>query len=92
MFAIKNINMIKVIKNRAILKKMTREDDCYVDASPQDRIALMWEITAEIWSLKSKSDVERRLQRNVANLIQNKESAGRKKDELDAKYLRKKAR
>jgi len=32
--------------------------------------------------------VEQRLQRNVTNLIKNKESTGREKDKLDAKYLR----
>lgn len=61
---------IKVLKNHVILKKMSREDDCYVNASPEDRIALMWEITAEIWSLRNRSDVERRLQKNVANFVE----------------------
>ena len=61
--------MIKVRKNHTVLKRMTKQDDCYVDASPENRIALMWEITAEIWSLKNKKDVERRLQRNITNLI-----------------------
>ncbi len=61
--------MIKVRKDHATLKKMTGEDDSYVNASPQDRLALMWEITAEIWSLRNKSDVERRLQRNITRLI-----------------------
>ncbi len=67
---------------------MTKQDDCYVDASPQERIAFMWELTAELWSLKDKDSVERRLQRHVTNLIKNKESTGREKDKLDAKYLR----
>ena len=48
---------------------MTQEDDSYVNASPQDRLALMWEITSEIWSLKNKNDVKRRLQRNITRLI-----------------------
>ena len=61
--------MIKVLKNHTALKKMTRKDDSYVNASPQDRLALMWEITSEIWSLKNKNDVKRRLQRNITRLI-----------------------
>ena len=61
--------MIKIRKNHTALKKMTQEDDSYVNASPQDRLALMWEITSEIWSLKNKNDVKRRLQRNITRLI-----------------------
>jgi len=67
---------------------MTKQDDCYVDASPQQRIAFIWELTAELWSLKGRQNAEQRLQRNVTNLIRNKESTGREKDKLDAKYLR----
>ena len=67
---------------------MTEQDNCYVDASPQERIAFIWELTAELWSLKGSQYVEQRLQRNVTNLIKNKESTGREKDQLDAKYLR----
>ncbi len=79
---------MKVIRNHTTLKKMTKQDDCYVDAPPQERISLIWELTAELWSLKGKQHVEQRLQRNVTNLIKNKESTGREKDQLDAKYLR----
>ena len=45
-------------------------DDDYVDASMKDRIEMVWEITSELWSLtkEGESDVESRLQRNVANL------------------------
>ena len=60
---------MKVIRNRTLLKKMSKEDDCYVDASPQERISFMWELTAELWSLRGSEYVERRLQRDVTNLI-----------------------
>ena len=60
---------MKMDRKQASLKKMTKEDDCYVAASPAERLSLMWEITAEVWSLKDKKSVERRLPRNVANLI-----------------------
>jgi len=79
---------MKVMRNHTTLKKMTKQDDCYVDASPQKRVSFIWELTAELWSLKDKQYVEQRLQRNVTNLIKNKESTGREKDQLDAKYLR----
>ena len=48
---------------------MDKDDDCFVNASPQERIAFIWELTAELWSLRDKQYVERRLQRHVANLI-----------------------
>jgi hypothetical protein len=79
---------MKVIRNLTTLKKMTEQDNCYVDASPRERVSFIWELTAELWSLKDKQPAEQRLQRNVTNLIKNKESTGREKDELDAKYLR----
>lgn len=76
------------MRNQTTLKKMTKQDDCYVDASPQEKISFIWELTAELWSLKDKHSAERRLQRHVTNLIKNKESTGREKDKLDVKYLR----
>ena len=79
---------MKVMRNHTTLKKMTKQDDCYVDASPRERVSFIWPLTAELWSLKDKQNVEQRLQRNVANLIRNKESTGREKDKLDVKYLR----
>ena len=60
---------MKVIRNHTTLKKMTKEDDCYVDASPRERVGFIWQLTAELWSLKDKQYVEQRLQRNVTNLI-----------------------
>ena len=79
---------MKVIRNHTTLKKMTEQDNGYVDASPRERVSFIWELTVELWSLKDKQPAEQRLQRNVTNLIKNKESTGREKDQLDAKYLR----
>ncbi len=76
------------MRNITTLKKMTKEEDHYVDASPGERVSFIWQLTAELWSLKDKKNVEQRLQRDVTNLIKNKESTGREKDKLDAKYLR----
>ena len=60
---------MKIKRNFAKLKKLTKEDDSYVDASPQERLAFMWELTAEIWPLRGAKYVKRRLQRNITNLI-----------------------
>jgi hypothetical protein len=59
---------MKVIRNQSILKKITKEDDNFVRASAAERIAFMWELTAELWSLKGSEYVERRLPRHVTNL------------------------
>ena len=60
---------MKINRQIAKLKKITKQDDCFVEGSPQDRISFMWELTAELWSLKGSEYVERRLQRNITNLI-----------------------
>jgi len=60
---------MKVIRNYTNLKKMTKQDNSYVNASPQERIAVIWEITAELWSLKDRQYAEQRLQRNVTKLV-----------------------
>ena len=60
---------MKVNRNFTSLIKMADQDDCYVDASPEECVSVIWEITAELWSLKDRKIVERRLQRNVTNLI-----------------------
>lgn len=60
---------MKLLKNKTILKKLTNGDYGYVKNSPKKRIYAMWEITAELWSLIDKKNVERRLQRNITKLI-----------------------
>ena len=60
---------MKLRKKITNLKKLTKKDDSLVKASPEELISFMWELTAEIWSLRGVDYVERRLQRNVTNLI-----------------------
>lgn len=45
-------------------------DDEYVEASIGDRIAMVWDITIELWSIAQKGEisVQPRLQRHVAHL------------------------
>jgi len=61
---------MKVRRKIANLKKLTKKDDSFVEASPKELVSFMWELTAEIWSLRGVNYVERRLQRNVTNLIE----------------------
>lgn len=60
---------MKLNRKQTSVKKMTKNDDCFMEASFEERIAFIWELTAELWSLQGTKDVERRLQRNVTNLI-----------------------
>jgi hypothetical protein len=63
-----NMHM-KMERNKTQLIKMSKVDDPFVNDSPQRRVSFIWELTAELWSLKGSPHVERRLQRNVTNLI-----------------------
>ena len=45
-------NIMKIVRSHTSLRKLPEHDDCYVDASPEERISFMWELTAELWSLK----------------------------------------
>jgi len=86
---------MKLLRDQAKLSKMTDADCGYVEASPAERVDFVWELTKELWSSRDRQSAERRLQRNVANLvrqhkdnlIKNKLSTGRDKDKLDVDYL-----
>jgi hypothetical protein len=80
---------MRVNRRLAKLNKSRVEDDDFVALPPEKLVDFIWELTCEVWSLRSGSDVERRLQRNITNLIRmkNEESIGRGKDKLDAKQL-----
>ena len=60
---------MKLDRTKTTLIKQTKQDDCFVNASFQERISFVWELTSELWSLKGDRDAERRLQRHVGNLI-----------------------
>lgn len=61
--------MMNVQRDKARLRKLTDEDDDFVDASPAERLGMMWELTAEVWSLQGQDGAQQRLQRHVARLI-----------------------
>ena len=62
-----SINMVD--RSVGVLKQAGEPDRDFVDASPEVLLGFMWELTAEIYSLKGDFDAEQRLQRNVTNLI-----------------------
>ncbi|MBU1122304.1 MAG: hypothetical protein KKF54_06395 [Candidatus Omnitrophica bacterium] len=60
---------MKMVRNKTKLIKMSKNDNPFVAESPQQCISFIWELTAELWSLKGSEYVKRRLQRNITNLI-----------------------
>jgi hypothetical protein len=60
---------MRVVRDHTTIKKMTQQDDNFVSASPGQRAAFVWELTAELWSLRDSRNVRQRLQRNVTNLV-----------------------
>lgn len=45
------------------------EDDGYMEGSPADRLAEVWELTREAWSLVPGVDPEAPMRRDIARLI-----------------------
>ncbi|MCF7954926.1 MAG: hypothetical protein K9M75_03900 [Phycisphaerae bacterium] len=66
----KNTAINKVDRSVGVLKQTGSPDSNFVDASPEVLLGFMWELTAEVYSLRGDFDAEQRLQRNVTNLIE----------------------
>jgi hypothetical protein len=60
---------MKVDRNKIYIGKTPKNDEGFSEMSPAERVSFIWELTAELWSLKKTPNVERRLQRNIAKLI-----------------------
>lgn len=52
-----------------ILNSHTVIDDEFVKADSASLFEMVWEITCDLWSFTGGTDAERRLQRNVVNII-----------------------
>jgi hypothetical protein len=51
----------------ALIKGKTQASD-FVDRPPEECVAMVWELTQELWSISGRIDAQRRLQRDVATL------------------------
>jgi len=60
---------MQVDRKKTILKRINKNDSGYVPGKPSERVSFIWELTKELWFLREKEDAERRLQRDVTNLI-----------------------
>ncbi len=57
---------------RKIVTKSVKDaepDDGFVDADKVTLFEMVWEITRDLWAFTGGNDAERRLQRNVVNII-----------------------
>jgi hypothetical protein len=62
------IHPMEMNRRHVVLKRISDPDDDFVQASPAERILMIWDLTSEIWSLSDPEHVQRRLQRNVVSL------------------------
>jgi len=62
------MNENRVDRTRAVLIKGKSQTSDYVDAPPARRVAMVWELTEELWSISGKGDAQQPLRRDVAVL------------------------
>ena len=55
-----------------VVKMSEDNDDGFVEASPAERIAMVWEITKDAWAFTGETDAEQRLPRHITKLIRRK--------------------
>ncbi len=48
------------------------DDNGFVKGKPDELFEMVWEITCDVWTFGGRSSAERRLQRNVTNLVRRK--------------------
>ncbi len=56
-------------REKFVKKELDEQDDSYVEATPAERLAMLWEMTVDLYSFIGAFDAKQRLQRNVGNLI-----------------------
>jgi hypothetical protein len=56
-------------------RNLSDSGNSYVPGTPAERIAMVWPLTVEAYSLSGKYDVEQRLQRHIVRLVRRKDLA-----------------
>jgi len=67
-----NETELKLKRNAVKISVIAEKDDGFVNADPSSLFSMVWEITLDLWSFSGRDDAERRLQRNVINIIRRK--------------------
>ncbi len=55
-------------RSKVTIKPLTSDDDEFVDATPSERVLMVWPLTHEIWDIYKPGYAKQRLQRNIATL------------------------
>lgn len=58
----------RVDRSRSLLIKGKTQTSDYVDAPPARRVAIVWELTEELWSLSEQTNPQQPMRRDVAIL------------------------
>jgi hypothetical protein len=53
-------------------RKLSESGNSYVPGTAAERLAMVWPLTAEAYSLSGKYNVEQRLQRHIVRLVRRK--------------------
>ena len=63
--------MMKKLRRDIVVKRMAGDhyDEDFVEGTPAYRMGIMWDITIDVWAFAGNRDAERRLQRDVTNII-----------------------
>jgi hypothetical protein len=60
---------LKMKRESVRILRSSEDDDGFVNATPSELFSMVWEITRDLWAFTGRDDAERRLQRNVVNII-----------------------
>jgi hypothetical protein len=64
--------IIRYMEKIISVRKLSESGNSRVPGSAADRLAMVWPLTAEAYSLSGKYNVEQRLQRHIVRLIRRK--------------------
>ena len=60
---------MRLDRSKITVKPLFSDDDEFIDATPANRVMMVWPLTHEIWDIYKPGYAERRLQRNITALI-----------------------
>ena len=64
---------MQIDRTKVTIKPLSSEDDDeYVDATPSERVMMVWPLTHEIWDIYKPGHAEQRLQRDITALNRSK--------------------
>ncbi|MFB3896165.1 MAG: hypothetical protein ACE14V_07680 [bacterium] len=60
---------MRVNRKKVYIGKTPKNEDGRSNLSPAENVAMIWELTAELWSLQKSPYVKQRLPRHITKLI-----------------------